>query len=92
MADVFLEVLRSAHGFDPRRGDAVAWLYGLAGHVAAGAHHRRTRVADAERRLRGRALLDSDDYVRVEERIDAAARLRRTYAAMRELREEREPA
>jgi hypothetical protein len=32
VATVFLEVLRSAGGFDPRRGRAVAWLYGLAGN------------------------------------------------------------
>ena len=35
VANVFLEVLRSAGSYDPRRGDAVAWLYGLAGNVAA---------------------------------------------------------
>jgi RNA polymerase sigma-70 factor (ECF subfamily) len=87
VATVFLEVLRSAHGFDPRRGDAVAWLYGLAGHVAAGMYHRRARTAEAEQRLQGRMFLDADDYVRVEERIDAAVQLRRTYAAMQVLRE-----
>ena len=35
--------------------------------------------------MAGRALLDSDDYVRVEERIDAAAALRRAYEAMQQL-------
>jgi RNA polymerase sigma factor (sigma-70 family) len=35
--------------------------------------------------LQGHALLDADDYARVEERIDAAADLRRTYTAMQRL-------
>lgn len=48
---------------------------------------RRTgRIVDSERRLAGRALLDADDYVRVEERIDAAA-ARRVYEAMQTLSE-----
>jgi RNA polymerase sigma factor (sigma-70 family) len=85
VANVFLEVLRSAGGYDPRRGDAVAWLYGLAGNVAAGMRRRQARLIDAERRVAGRALLSADDYLRVEERIDAAAALRRTYDAMRNL-------
>lgn len=28
VADVFLEVMRAAGGYDPRRGSAVSWLYG----------------------------------------------------------------
>jgi RNA polymerase sigma-70 factor, ECF subfamily len=86
VATVFLEVMKSAGGFDPRRGNAVSWLYGVAGNVAAGMFRQRVRAAEAEHRLAGRALLDADDYARVEERIDAAAALRRTYRAMRELR------
>lgn len=79
VASVFVEVLASAARFDPRRGSAVAWLYGLAGNVAAGMYRRGSQAAQAEQRLSGRALLDSDDYIRVEERIDAAAELRRMY-------------
>ena len=85
VANVFLEVLRSAGGYDPRRGDAVAWLYGLAGNVAAGMRRQQRRSTEAEHRLAGRALLDADDYARVEERIDAAAALRRAYEAMQQL-------
>jgi RNA polymerase sigma factor (sigma-70 family) len=85
VANVFLEVLRSAGGYDPRRGDAVAWLYGLAGNVAAGMGRQQRRSTHAEHRLAGRALLDADDYARVEERIDAAAALRRAYEAMQQL-------
>jgi RNA polymerase sigma-70 factor (ECF subfamily) len=85
VADVFMEVMRSAGGYDPRRGAAISWLYGLAGNVAAGMRRRQARLIDAERRVAGRALLSADDYLRVEERIDAAAALRRTYDAMRHL-------
>ena len=87
VATVFLEVLRSADRFDPRRGRAVAWLYGLASNVAGGMYRQRARAAVAERPLAGRALLDADDCIRVEERIDAAAELRRTYEAMKDLPE-----
>jgi RNA polymerase sigma-70 factor (ECF subfamily) len=87
VADVFVEVMASAHRFDPRRGPAVPWLYGLAAHVAAGRLRQRSRDGDAQRRVSGRALLHDDDYVRVEQRIDAAAQLRLTYVAMRTLAE-----
>ena len=85
VANVFLEVLRSAGSYDPRRGDAVAWLYGLAGNVAAGMRRQQRRSTDAEHRLAGRSLLEADDYARVEERIDAASALRRAYEAMQQL-------
>jgi RNA polymerase sigma factor (sigma-70 family) len=46
---------------------------------------QQRRSTDAEHRLAGRALLDADDYARVEERIDAAAALRHAYEAMQQL-------
>jgi RNA polymerase sigma factor (sigma-70 family) len=85
VANVFLEVLRSAGRFDPGRGNGVAWLYGLGSNVAAAMYRQRARALRAEQQLQGRALLDADDYARVEERIDAASDLRRTYAAMQRL-------
>lgn len=87
VAEVFVEVMRSASGYDPRRGKALPWLYGLAGNVAADMHRRRLRRHDAETRLAGRLLLDADDYARVEERIDAASQARMLYAALSKLRE-----
>jgi RNA polymerase sigma-70 factor (ECF subfamily) len=85
VATVFLEVLRSAGGYNPRRGSAVSWLYGVAGNVAAGMYRNQARAVDAEQRLAGRQLLDADDFARVEERIDAAAALRHVYQAMQRL-------
>jgi RNA polymerase sigma-70 factor (ECF subfamily) len=78
--------MTSANWFDPARGSAVAWLYGVGANVAASMRRRTGRIVDSERRLAGRALLDADDYVRVEERIDAAA-ARRVYEAMQTLSE-----
>ena len=88
VATVFLEVLGSADGFDPGRGPAVAWLYGVGSNVATAMYRQQWRAVQAEQRISGRALLDPDDYARVEEGIDAAARLRRTYLAMRDLPEQ----
>ena len=63
----------------------MAWLYGLGSNVAAAMYRQQARALRAEQQLQGRALLDADDYARVEERIDAAADLRRTYTAMQRL-------
>jgi RNA polymerase sigma factor (sigma-70 family) len=82
VADVFVAVLASASGFDPRRGRAVPWLYGLAANVAAAHLRRRYRDVETRRRIAGRALLDADDIGRVEERIDAEAALRETFDAL----------
>jgi Sigma-70 region 2 len=70
VATVFLEVMESAGGFDPRRGRAVAWLYGLAANLAARQLRQRTRAADAARRLSGRQFLEPDDYERIDEQLD----------------------
>jgi len=85
VANVFLEVLRSAGSYDPRRRRRGGLVYGLAGNVAAGMRRQQRRSTDAEHRLAGRSLLDADDYARVEERIDAATALRRAYEAMHQL-------
>jgi RNA polymerase sigma factor (sigma-70 family) len=84
-ADVFVEVLTSASTFDPRRGRAVPWLYGIAGHVAARMHRQRAREQEVTVRLAGRELLGEDDTTRVEQRIDAAHELRRVYEALQRL-------
>lgn len=87
VATVFVEVLASAGGFDPARGSAVAWLYGVGSHVTSQMYRQHSRAVQVERRIAGRALLDADDHSRVEEAIDAAAELRRTYTAMLRLAE-----
>jgi len=88
VADVFVEVLAGAHRFDPRRGTALGWLYGLAGNIAAATLRRRARADEMVQRLSGRAALDSDDFDRVEAQIDAASELRTTYQALLGLSED----
>lgn len=85
VANVFLEVMTSAGGFDPARGRAVPWLYGLATNVAAGMRRDRFRQMQAAHQIQGREFLDADAHAEVEERVDAAVQARRAYAAMQRL-------
>lgn len=87
VANVFLEVLSTASNFDPARGKAVSWLYGVGNHVAYAMYRQQSRLRSVEQRIAGRALVDADDYAAIESAIDAAAEVRRTYAATRRLSE-----
>jgi RNA polymerase sigma-70 factor, ECF subfamily len=91
VAATFLELVRTAHAYRPRRGSERAWLFGIARH----------RLADAVRANRreiptgdvvGRDLLAEDEYERLENAIDALriapglrAAIDRLPAAQREL-------
>jgi RNA polymerase sigma factor (sigma-70 family) len=85
VAAVFLAVLRSAAGFDPARGTARAWLYGVASKVLADGRRRGAREAQALARVSGRRLLQPDDYADLESRLDAAALAHRLHALMADL-------
>ena len=85
VADVFVAVLTSADRFDPRRGRAVPWLYGLAANIAAAQIRRQRRDADLQRHVIGRTLLAPDDYARVDEQLDATAQWRAVYVGLRSL-------
>ncbi|MDP9862823.1 MULTISPECIES: RNA polymerase sigma factor [Streptosporangium] len=86
-ADIFLAVLDSADTYRSSRGGEIGWLYGVARNVVA-AHHRRTaREARATGRVAGRRMMDDNDLVRMEERIDAARQTRRALEAMGNLPE-----
>lgn len=87
VANVFLEVLRTASSFDPARGKAVSWLYGVGNHVAFATYRQQSRLRSVEQRVAGRALVDADDHAAIESAIDAAADVRRTYVAARQLSE-----
>lgn len=72
MAEVFASALRDVERFDPGRGPAVAWLYGIARHkmldaIRSGAVDDRIR-----RQLRMSPILLSDDAL---ERVEALASL-----------------
>ncbi|MFF4194612.1 RNA polymerase sigma factor [Nonomuraea sp. NPDC001831] len=81
-ADVFLAALDSAHTYVPGRGSQTAWLYGVARNVVSAQLRRSAREARAAGRIAGRRLMDDDDLVRMEERIDAERGMRGALEAM----------
>jgi RNA polymerase sigma factor (sigma-70 family) len=81
-ADVFLAAMDSAHTYQPGRGSETAWLYGVARNTVSAQHRRAAREARATSRIAGRRLMDDDDLVRMEERIDAERRMRGALDAM----------
>jgi RNA polymerase sigma factor (sigma-70 family) len=86
-AEVFHEVIRSAHTYRPGRGSEVAWLYGIARNVLANDRRREALRLRAEKDSAGRRLLDDDDIARLEERIDAESAARRLRQALSRLPE-----
>jgi RNA polymerase sigma-70 factor (ECF subfamily) len=81
-ADVFVQVLTSAARYDPARGSALAWLFGIAVNVARSTRRREARISRTAERWSGRELLDDDDTVRIEARIDAHADARRAWGRL----------
>ncbi|MBM7785951.1 RNA polymerase sigma factor [Tenggerimyces flavus] len=81
-ADVFLAAISSAATYRGSGAGELAWLYGVARNVVATDRRRRYLERSAVGRIAGRRLLEPDDLVRLEERIDAEARSRELYAAM----------
>ena len=70
-ADTFVEAITSYTTFDPRRGSARAWLFGIARrifarHCESDARHRERAV-----RLAGRRELTADHVEELRDRIDA---------------------
>jgi RNA polymerase sigma-70 factor (ECF subfamily) len=86
-AEVFLAVIDSAHTYRAEQGSELGWLYGVARNVVAAEFRRAGRERRAVGRVAGRRLLDADDIVRLEERIDAERAERATYTAIQELPE-----
>jgi len=84
-ADVFVEVLAAAPRFDPERGEAVHWLFGIAANVARRYQRRQARAALTVARLRGRDLLAADDFDRIDAQIDASAALRAVHERLLDL-------
>jgi RNA polymerase sigma-70 factor (ECF subfamily) len=81
-AEVFHEVIRSAHTYRPGRGSELAWLYGIARNVLANDRRREGLRLRAEQGAAGQRLLDDDDIIRLEERIDAESEARRLRQAL----------
>jgi RNA polymerase sigma-70 factor (ECF subfamily) len=86
-AEIFLAVLDSAHTYRPRLGSETAWLYGIARNVVSSERRRVARETERDLRISGRRLLEADDIVRIEDRLDAESPGRRVLAALARLPE-----
>jgi len=70
-ADTFVAVITGFESFDPRKGTARAWLFGIAGHVYASHCAAYTQQQTKLQRLAGRRDLSPDQVEELLERIDA---------------------
>lgn len=70
-ADTFVTVITSFGSFDPRKGTARSWVFGIARHVYAAHCEACDRQRHALRRLAGRRTLDQDQVTELLDRIDA---------------------
>ncbi|MET9225199.1 RNA polymerase sigma factor [Lentzea sp. NPDC003310] len=70
-ADTFVRAMTSFHTFDPGKGTATSWLYGIARHTYAAHLERSSRSRDLELKAGGRRELDRDELAELEARIDA---------------------
>lgn len=71
VSETFAQALHSIHGFDPERGEAAAWLFG----IAKNKHRHYTRRGAVETRARLKmemavVPLDADMVERLDETID----------------------
>jgi RNA polymerase sigma-70 factor (ECF subfamily) len=70
-ADTFVAVITGFESFDPRKGTARAWLFGIAGHLYATHCAAYSQQQHKLQRLAGRRDLDQDEVEELLERIDA---------------------
>jgi RNA polymerase sigma factor (sigma-70 family) len=69
-SETFLEAIASRRSFDPGRGTARAWLFGIARHVYARHCERTATGAVAIKELAGRRELGEDEIEELAARID----------------------
>jgi RNA polymerase sigma-70 factor (ECF subfamily) len=84
-ADTFVQVITSFAGFDPAKGSARAWVFGIARRVYAGHCEAHTRNRERLTRLAGRRELDADQLDELLERIDAERAGRRLVTELGDL-------
>jgi RNA polymerase sigma-70 factor (ECF subfamily) len=70
-ADTFVEAITSFATFDPRRGTARAWVFGIARRIYAAHCEAHSRQQARVQRLAGRRELDPDQVGELLDRIDA---------------------
>lgn len=86
-ADTFVQVIISFGGYDPGRGSARAWVFGIARRVYAGHCEAHSQQRDKVARLAGRRELDADQVGELLDRIDAERAGRRLIAELTALPE-----
>ena len=70
-ADTFVAVISHFGSFDPGKGTARSWVFGIARHVYASYCQEYSQQQHKLRRLAGRRDLDADEVGELLERIDA---------------------
>lgn len=86
VAETFAAALHRARRFDPAKGTAVMWIYGIAGRELATLHERGAVADRARRRMRiPRIELDDEALERIVEVAGSAATGARLNALMEEL-------
>jgi RNA polymerase sigma factor (sigma-70 family) len=70
-SETIVRAATSFHAFDPRRGSARAWLFGIAAHVWAGYCAHAAASRDAVGRLAGYRALDAGEIDELAAKIDA---------------------
>ena len=86
-ADTFVAVITGFASFDPRKGTAWAWLFGIAGHVYAAHCAAYSQQQHRLERLAGGRELDQDQVDELLERIDAERAARGLLAELARLPE-----
>jgi RNA polymerase sigma-70 factor (ECF subfamily) len=69
-SETFTQAIASLSSFDPRRGSARAWLFGIARHVYARQCERAANGSHAVTALAGRRPLEDDEIEELAARID----------------------
>jgi RNA polymerase sigma-70 factor, ECF subfamily len=72
VSTVFLELFAAAASYDARRGDARAWLLGIASRCLADQRRSSYRRAEVQQRLAAAPAFEGDEHERVEAMLDAA--------------------
>jgi DNA-directed RNA polymerase specialized sigma24 family protein len=84
-ADIFVAAIESARTYRRRRGDPLAWLFGIDRNLVTGERRRTARNLRATARVRERELVDEEGLVTLHERIDAESAARSRLRQMAEL-------
>jgi RNA polymerase sigma factor (sigma-70 family) len=70
-SETFVRAAGTFASFDPARGTARAWVFGIAGHVFARHCEQAANGREATSRLAGRRTLENDEIEELAGRIDA---------------------